>query len=421
MLILRADQFQTQTIENDRFGWSTIRCMSVIDTESQLDTDLQPSVVPPRTVALDLHVDEDSDGCDGVGCKGCDGCSGAASFANAATCAMVGASTKTDIPKSLKARLTIQMFYWSITGIAALVSLPALVPVMSETMREWVRINILTTSIGPMLAWGLCAAFAIGFVSKMGRDRINGGCAMLRRLGPATILGVAWSTLPSFAGVMLVLNMEPIRLVLVGDSGSTAQLFMGLGIYTCCFIVLAGFGCLPTVSQAILAGYAFGVGFGLPAALIGFGGASLIGYELVQRLARKRVEQELNRSPRTTMIRDALLTASTRRAILIVTLLRASPSAPFALTNLVLGCLGVSRGVFFVGTVLGMLPRTLAAVLIGVSFTGWNGGFDQPRWVVIAGMIATITALVVISKVAASTLLKVSKKSETPSSTLATA
>lgn len=403
--------------------------MPVIDTESQLDSDLQPSVtaedmthvVPPRTVALDLHVDEDLDGCDGVGCKGCDGCSGAASFANAATCAMVGASTKSDQPKTLRSRLTIQMFYWSITGIAALVSLPVLVPVMSEGMQEWIRINILTTSIGLALAWGLSTAFAIGFVNKLGRDRINGGCAMLRRLGPATILGVAWSTLPSFAGVMLVLNMEPIRLILVGDSGSTAQLMIGLGIYTCCFIVLAGFGCLPTVSQAILAGYAFGVGLGLPAALIGFGGASLIGYELVQRLARKRVEHELNRSPKTAMIRDALLTASTRRAILIVTLLRASPSAPFALTNLVLGCLGVSRGVFFVGTVLGMLPRTLAAVLIGVSFTGWNGGFDQPRWVVIAGIVATITALIVISKVAASTLMKVSKTIETSSTALANA
>lgn len=394
--------------------------MSVIDTESQLDKDVHPPVIPSRTVALDLHSDEDSLGCEGFDCQGCDGCSGASSFANAATCAMVGASTKTDKPKTLRARLTIQMFYWSITGIAALVSLPALVPVMSDGMREWFRINILTSSVGPTLAWGLSAAFAIGFVSKMGRDRINGGCAMLRRLGPATILGVAWSTLPSFAGVMLVLNMEPIRMVLVGDSGSTAQLMIGLGIYTCCFIVLAGLGCLPTVSQAILAGYAFGVGLGLPAALIGFGGASLIGYELVQRLARKRVEHELNRSPRTAMIRDALLTASTRRAILIVTLLRASPSAPFALTNLVLGCLGVSRWVFFVGTLLGMLPRTLAAVLIGVSFTGWNGGFDQPRWVVIAGIFATILALIVISKVAASTLMKVSKTSENSSAALAT-
>ena len=231
---------------------------------------------------------------------------------------------------------------------------------------------------------------------------------MLRRLGPAMILGVAWATLPSFAGVLLVLNMEPISAALVGSSGSSSQILIGLSIYTAAFIILAGLGCLPTVSQAILAGYTFGVAFGLPAALIGFGGASLIGYELVRLVARKRVEHELSRSPRAMMVRDALLTASPRRAVLIVSLLRASPSAPFALTNLFLGCLGVSRRVFVLGTIIGMTPRTLAAVLIGVSFTGWNGGFDQPRWVVFAGIAATIGALIVISKAASSALLKVS-------------
>jgi len=392
--------------------------MSVIDTESQLHTappskpKANPQIDPPaRTVTLDLHTDADADApcCDDCTCEGC---SGPSSFAFAATCAMVGASTKSDQPKTLRARLITQCFYWSVSLIAAVVSLRALLPIMSEPVREWFRINLLNPTVAPIIATTLATLFAIGFANKLGRDRLTGGCAMLRRLGPAAILGVAWSTLPSFAGVLLVLNMEPIRMALFGDSASTMQLFTGLGIYTVCFIILAGFGCLPTVSQAILAGYTFGITLGLPAALIGFGGASLIGYELVQRLARQRVERELERSPRTVMIRDALLTASPKRAVLIITLLRASPSAPFALTNLVLGCLGVNRWVFFAGTVMGMFPRTLAAVVIGVSFTGWNGGFDQPRWVVIAGIVATIAALIVISKVAASTLLKVSSTPE---------
>lgn len=396
--------------------------MSVIDTQSQLEqsatqSPIAPNAVPPRvappsrTVALDLHTEPSgSQSC--CSDQTCPGCSGPSSFANAATCAMVGAATKSNQPKTLRTRVITQCFYWSITGIAAIVSLPSLVPVMSEPLLDWTRSTILNTSTGTTIAWALSILFAIGFASKLGRDRLTGGCAVIRRLGPAAILGVAWSILPSFAGVLLVLNMEPIRLALLGDSGNAMQLIIGLGIYTCCFIILAGLGCLPTVSQAILAGYTFGVGFGLPAALIGFGGASLIGYELVQRLARPRVERELERSPRTVMIRDALLTASPRRAVLIITLLRASPSAPFALTNLVLGCLGVSRWVFFLGTIMGMLPRTLAAVLIGVSFTGWNGGFDQPRWVVVAGIIATIGALIVISKVAASTLIKVARSPE---------
>lgn len=306
----------------------------------------------------------------------------------------------------------MQGFYWSITLIAAVISMPTLIEIMPIAWREWISAQLLSPQRAPFIAAALATIFAIGFVHKMGRDRLKGGCAMLRRLGPAMILGVAWATLPSFAGVMLVLNMEPISAALVGSAGSTTQLILGLSIYTAAFIILAGLGCLPTVSQAILAGYTFGVAFGLPAALIGFGGASLIGYELVRRVARHRVEHELNKSPRAVMVRDALLTASPKRAVLIVSLLRASPSAPFALTNLFLGCLGVSRGVFVLGTVIGMTPRTLAAVLIGVSFTGWNGGFDQPRWVIVAGIVATIMALIVISKVAASALLKVSNAND---------
>lgn len=229
-----------------------------------------------------------------------------------------------------------------------------------------------------------------------------------RRLAPATMLGVAWSVFPSITGVLLLLNMEPVRVLLLGDSGSPTALMFGLGVYAVCFIVLAGIGCLPTVSQAVLAGYAFGLSLGFSAAMVGFAGASLVGYEVVRHLARDRVERELSRSPKSAMIRDALLAASTKRAILIVALLRASPSAPFALTNLVLVSLGVSRPVFLIGTVLGMLPRTLGAVLIGVSITNWTGEYSQPRWMIIAGVVATIALLVVISRVAGSTLKKIS-------------
>ena len=109
-------------------------------------------------------------------------------------------------------------------------------------------------------------------------------------------------------------------------------------------------------------------------------------------------------------MRNALLRASTGRALLIVTLVRISPSSPFALTNLLLASLGVRRWVFFFGTLMGMFPRTLAAVMIGQQFTGWNGGIDKPRWLIIAGIVAIIVLVIVISKVAASVLLRVTRE-----------
>ncbi len=318
--------------------------------------------------------------------------------------------------KNNRRRLGSQALHWGVLFVAILLSLPIVLPTLSEPMRGWIDTNILhSPGNWKSIALSLLASgvFSVGFVHRVGRERVQSSCAMLRRLGPATILGVAWSIIPSFAGVMLILNMEPIRLALVGDASSSVHLAMGMLIYLVGFIVLAGFGCLPTVSQAILAGYAFGLPMGLGLALIGFGGACLVGYGFVQRVVRVRVEHELERCPKVIFMRDALLRAKPTKAVVMVALLRASPSAPFALTNLLLGSIGISRSVFFLGTIIGMFPRTLAAVLIGHQITVWTGEFDKPMWVLVTGIIALVILVVLISRAAGSALAHVAQTQDT--------
>lgn len=387
-----------------------------IENESQLQNE---STLPKRTVNLDLYADE-GERPDCVGPEDdccCDDCTQrSSSLLGAAACVMVGASahaSERSARTDLANRLGAQALHWGVLFIGALFSVPFVLPTLSEGGREWLSTYLLHTP-GNWAAWAAClfasGLFAVGFVSRLGRERVLGGCAMLKRLGPAAILGVAWSTLPSFAGVMLILNMEPLRLLLVGDGTSTLHIATGMSIYLVAFVVLAGFGCLPTVSQALLAGYAFGVPMGLGLALLGFGGASLVGYEVVSKIARSRVEQEIVNKPRARMLRDALLQASGMRALMIVTLVRISPSSPFALTNLLLASLGVPRMIYFFGTLIGMLPRTLAAVMIGQQFTGWTGEIDKPRWLIVLGIVAIITLVIVISKVAAGVLMRVTRE-----------
>lgn len=387
-----------------------------IENESQLQNE---STLPKRTINLDLYADE-GERPDCVGPEDdccCDDCTQrSSSLLGAAACVMVGASahaSERSARTDLANRLGAQALHWGVLFIGALFSVPFVLPTLSEGGREWLSTYLLHTP-GNWAAWAAClfasGLFAVGFVSRLGRERVLGGCAMLKRLGPAAILGVAWSTLPSFAGVMLILNMEPLRLLLVGDGTSTLHIATGMSIYLVAFVVLAGFGCLPTVSQALLAGYAFGVPMGLGLALLGFGGASLVGYEVVSKIARSRVEQEIVNKPRARMLRDALLQASGMRALMIVTLVRISPSSPFALTNLLLASLGVPRMIYFFGTLIGMLPRTLAAVMIGQQFTGWTGEIDKPRWLIVLGIVAIITLVIVISKVAAGVLMRVTRE-----------
>ncbi len=382
--------------------------LPVVENESQLQN---TKAVDARSVKLDVHPSAaqlpQTCSSAGSGCC-CDQCVTPASLLGQATCIMVGARAHAH-EKSKHSRLGAQALHWGVVFVAILVSLPMVLPTLSQATQDWVNTNLFDSG-GVWKIWalsfGAASLFSIGFVNRLGTERIVGGCAMLRRLGPAALLGIAWSIIPSFAGVMLILNMEPIRIALVGDGLSMTHLIVGMSIYLVGFILLAGFGCLPTVSQAILAGYAFGVPMGLGLALLGFGGASLVGYELVGRIARSRVEQELQRKPKAVMLRDALVHASTRRALLLVTLLRASPGSPFALTNLLLSSLGVSRGVFVLGTIMGMFPRTLAAVLIGQQFTTF-GEIDKPGWMVFAGIAAVVLLLIVVSKVAASVLTRV--------------
>lgn len=389
----------------------------VVDNESQLQSPpRRTGVAPERAVNLDLYtkpVAAPSD-CHPTDCTAtdCDECvTHRRSLFAAAACVMVGASAHAS-ERSSRKKLGAQALHWGVLLVGILFSLPIVMPTLTPAARDWITMHLLSTP-GNWAVWamGLVATglFGVGFVSRLGRERVRGGCAMLRRLGPAAVLGVAWSTLPSLAGVMLVLNMEPIRAALIGV-GDPASVATGMSIYLVGFVLLAGFGCLPTVSQALLAGYAFGVPVGLALALAGFGGASLVGYAVVGRVARRRVEQEIANKPKALLIRDALLRASPARALLIVTLVRISPSSPFALTNLLLASIGVSRRVFFVGTLVGMFPRTLAAVVIGQQFTGWNGGIDKPRWLIVAGIVAIIALVIVVSKVAASALMRVARE-----------
>lgn len=217
--------------------------------------------------------------------------------------------------------------------------------------------------------------------------------AFLKRLGPAAWLGAAWSALPVLGGFLILFNLAPISQALRGEAeAGSLRLALGMAIYIACFIVSTGCGFLPTYSQAILAGYAFGVPAGFGAAWAGFAGASMVGFLISKHIARPRVEQEIQRHLKARVIRDALVGSGFRKALWIVTLVRMPPNAPFALMNLVLCASGVARKTYLLGTLIGMAPRTLAAVLVGNQITDW-AEVEKPRWMILAGIGITLAVL----------------------------
>ncbi|MFG0306133.1 MAG: hypothetical protein ACF8Q5_07950, partial [Phycisphaerales bacterium JB040] len=155
--------------------------------------------------------------------------------------------------------------------------------------------------------------------------------AVARRLGPAAWLGLAWTVLPAVMGILLVTRFRgPAAEWLGGHDQWTA-----LGLYVGIFALTAGFGLLPTVFQALIGGYVFGLEWGVPGALAGFTLASLIGYAISRLVARHKVEAEIERHAKALAVRNALVGGGALKTLGLVTLVRVPPNSPFALTNLV--------------------------------------------------------------------------------------
>jgi uncharacterized membrane protein YdjX (TVP38/TMEM64 family) len=192
--------------------------------------------------------------------------------------------------------------------------------------------------------------------------------SLLERLGPAGLLGILWATLPAFGGIFLLARID-----YASDWLQTHGRIEALFVYVSIFIISAGIGLLPTYAQSILAGWVFGW-IGIPAALAGFGGASLIGYAIARFVSKDRVERVINENIKARAVRDALIRSGFWRSLLIVTLVRIPPNSPFALTNGILAASGVKLLPYFLGTVIGMSPRTSAAVVLAIKWSHENDG-----------------------------------------------
>jgi len=231
-------------------------------------------------------------------------------------------------------------------------------------------------------------------------DQDQSAKAIFSRLGPAAYLGIAWAVMPAMAGFLLLANMSKASdILLQRNEEGGGSLAIGVAMYIGIFFISAGLGFLPTYSQAILAGFAFGISIGFPAALAGFTGASIIGYFIALKIARKSVESEIHKHPKAQIVRDAFIRHGFWRATGILVLLRVSPASPFSLMNGFMAVSGVKLVPYVIATLVGMAPRTFAAVWIGSQIESWDQ-YDKPKWLIIAGIVLMVGVLMLLGHMA---------------------
>ncbi|MCA9291344.1 MAG: VTT domain-containing protein, partial [Phycisphaerales bacterium] len=222
---------------------------------------------------------------------------------------------------------------------------------------------------------------------------------IVRRLGPAGALGVAWAALPALGGFALLWRIGDVSNGLLGLGTATA-----LTIYIVAFAITSGFGVLPTYAQAFLGGWVFVGAVGAPGAVVaalgGFAGGSIIGGVIARLVSQHRVERVIAEHPAAAAARDALIGRGFWRSLWIITLLRLPPNSPFALTNLVLSSSGARWPEYIVGTIVGMTPRTAIVVLFaGVAASDGAQSIGEavgarPIGLVIGSIITFVVVLV---------------------------
>lgn len=190
---------------------------------------------------------------------------------------------------------------------------------------------------------------------------------MIRSVNPPSglvgvgLLAALWAGLPLLAGGALLLFLEPL------DAFLRRDLLLGWGIYLVVFAIGAGLGVVPTYAMAILGGWVFGPLAGSFGAVLGCAAASTLGYGISHRVSQASLAELVRRFPKVRALYDDLVFRGMGRSVLLVAVLRLPPQCPFALTNLVMGAAAVPFRAFLAGTVAGMFPRTVIAVLFAAA------------------------------------------------------
>lgn len=226
---------------------------------------------------------------------------------------------------------------------------------------------------------------------------------VFQRLGPAGPLAVIAATLPAIGGITLLFLIQDYAGPWLKSHGA-----LGVLIYIAGFALLSGFALLPTYAQSVLGGWAFGMQFGLAAALAGFLGGALLGYAIGVRAAGDRAVQLIREQPKWEAIYAALVGSGFWRTLLIVGLIRLN--SPFSLTNFVLAAARTNVVAYAVGTLLGLAPRTAAAVFIGAGLKELTFEGTGNLWFWIGSVFVLFIVVLIIGQIATHAVQRVTAR-----------
>jgi uncharacterized membrane protein YdjX (TVP38/TMEM64 family) len=218
----------------------------------------------------------------------------------------------------------------------------------------------------------------------------------------ATLLRIV-AALVLLAAMVAVLVFLPVKeylgrfLVWVQSLGMWGPVFVaGLYVVACVFFV-------PGSILTLGAGFLFGFGWGYVCVTVGSVAGATVAFLVGRNLLRGWIERKIAGYPRFAAIDRAI----GKQGFKIVLLLRLSPIFPFNLLNYACGLTKVSLRDYVLASWIGMIPGTLMYVYVGSALKSLaevlagtaRGGTAQTAFF-IAGLVMTVVATVVITRIA---------------------
>ncbi len=210
-------------------------------------------------------------------------------------------------------------------------------------------------------------------------------------VGPIALYTVA---MPAISVPILAATQQSWYPQLVEAGGAIAPWYVLGGA------ILAGLSLVPTHAVSLVAGLLFGSAVGSVVALISVMLGAALGYGVFRPLAAPRALTGLAARPRAAAVHRALVRSGARQTIGLIVLVRLSPIMPFAGTNLLMAGAGVSWREFLLGSGIGLAPRVIAVAVVGAGLAELDFSSSLGRSWLIAGLIATIAAVVIIGRAA---------------------
>jgi phospholipase D1/2 len=210
------------------------------------------------------------------------------------------------------------------------------------------------------------------------------------KVGRPMLATLATAGLPLVGVIALTANAGVIEAQLTAWPQGWAA-----AIVTLVGAALAGLALLPTHAVSLVMGWLFGPVLGCGLAIGAVTAAAAWGYFIGGRLAGTGLSRSLPADSRMARLRSALVEASSRRTTLLVALLRLSPAAPFAATNVAMAAVAVPWRAFLIGSVVGLAPRVIVVTLFGAALGQLDFQRPDSPALLALGGVATIAALAV--------------------------